>query len=296
MTRRLNHIISGTYKAEMMMSCLAEKILLVKNRHHLTPAIAVILVGSDPISRIYVRTKLKAAAKIGVKCCSVDLSAHITNSQLLAEIDRLNHDPQISGIIVQLPLPEHLNQPLISSAIDPNKDVDGFHPLNVGYLHLNRSEGFVPCTALGCLALIKQCQQDLAGKNVVIIGRSHIVGRPLSALLLNHNCTVTLCHSYTSNLPDITCRADIVVAAIGRPQFLTVDYFNQAAIVIDVGINRPAGGDKNLVGDVDFANVCDQVKHITPVPGGVGPMTVTFLLANTVKAMLKQHNLADLDE
>ena len=207
---------------------------------------------------------------------------------LLSEVSQLNNDPEISGIIIQLPLPNHIDKAKVIMAVHPDKDVDGFHPINIGLLYSPFENGFVPCTARGCLALIKSCVGDLAGKNVVVIGRSNIVGRPLAALLLKEDCSVMICHSKTIDLASITSRADIVVSAIGRPKFLTKEYFNSNAVVIDVGINRLVLDNKcTMVGDVDFQSVKDHVKYITPVPGGVGPMTVAYLLVNTYMASLK---------
>lgn len=295
-----HHIIDGRDLSRKILITLAEKISLIKNNYNLVPCIAIISVGNNAASNIYIRNKLKAAEKIGMHAFKVDLPAEITSNQLLAEITKLNNDPAVSGIIVQLPLPINIDKELILSSISPQKDVDGFHPINVGYLHIGSSKGFIPCTALGCLELIKQCEKNLYGKTVVIIGRSNIVGKPLSALLLNENCTVTICHSKTVNLSEITSKADIVISAVGKPLFLTKDYFNPASIVIDVGINTQQDNlnesNNRIVGDVDFINVHDKVRYITPVPGGVGPMTITFLLSNTIKAMLKQHNLINSHE
>lgn len=282
------NIINGKYFAEQILSKLKIEINLLKKQHNLIPTLAIILVGDNPASSIYVRNKLKAATKIGMNALQINLPNEVQIDHLLNEINILNNNSNISGIIVQLPLPKHINKNLILSAIDPSKDVDGFHPLNVGYLHSNSGNGFIPCTALGCIELLKQVEKNLAGKNVVVIGRSNIVGKPLSALLLREDCTVTLCHSKTQNLHSITSRADIVISAIGSPLTLTEEYFNRQSIVIDVGISKLANSDK-MVGDVDFPNVVDKVRYISPVPGGVGPMTVAFLLKNTLKAA-KQNN------
>ncbi|WP_250311927.1 bifunctional 5,10-methylenetetrahydrofolate dehydrogenase/5,10-methenyltetrahydrofolate cyclohydrolase [Rickettsia endosymbiont of Oedothorax gibbosus] len=317
------NIINGKYFAEQILSKIKIEINLLKKQHNLIPTLAIILVGNNPASSIYVRNKLKAATKIGMNALQINLPNEVQIDHLLNEINILNNNSNISGIIVQLPLPKHINKNLILSAIDPSKDVDGFHPINVGYLHIvnsgelgsrsdgatlisnrralsndisnfssidysNSGDGFIPCTALGCIELLKQVEKNLAGKNVVVIGRSNIVGKPLSALLLREDCTVTLCHSKTQNLHSITSRADIVISAIGSPLTLTEEYFNRQSIVIDVGISKLANSDK-MVGDVDFPNVVDKVRYISPVPGGVGPMTVAFLLKNTLKAA-KQNN------
>jgi len=210
----------------------------------------------------------------------------------LLKIKELNEDPETSGIIVQMPLPDHINKFNVIMAVDPMKDVDGFHPINLGKLFSPYKNAFVPCTARGCLDLIKHCTTELSGKNIVIIGRSNIVGRPLAALLLKEDCTVTICHSQTKNLAEITSKADIVVSAVGKPKFLTTDYFNSNAIIIDVGINRIENNGKyKLIGDVDFQTVKNHVKYITPVPGGVGPMTVAYLLLNTYAAKIGLDNL-----
>ncbi len=247
--------------------------------------LAIILVGNDPSSSIYVQNKIKAAARVGIETSLHEFDKNITEKQILQQIQYLNEDKEVSGIIVQLPLPNIISKSKIINSINPGKDVDGFHPINVGLLFSPYENGFVPCTARGCLELIKSCSPDLSGKNIVVIGRSNIVGRPLAALLLKEDCSVTICHSKTVNLQEITKRADIVISAVGNPRFLTKDYFNKSAIVIDVGINRVISEDKcELVGDVDFKEVKENVKYITPVPGGVGPMTVAYLLVNTYAA------------
>lgn len=285
--QEVSNIIDGRYFAQQILSGLKDQVDSYKKQHGLSPTLSIIMVGNNPESIIYVRNKLKAAALVGMDALQINLPQDVQVNTLLDEINKLNNDPKISGIIVQLPLPQHIDKNLILSAINPSKDVDGFHPINVGYLHSNSGSGFVPCTALGCLKLIKEVQPNLAGKSVVVIGRSNIVGKPLSALLLREDCTVTICHSKSQNLSEITSRADIVVSAMGSPLMLTADYFNPSSIVIDVGITKITSEDK-VVGDVDFANVAKKVRYITPVPGGVGPMTVAFLLQNTFKAALIQ--------
>lgn len=247
--------------------------------------LAIVLVGDDEASKIYIQNKQKAAAVVGMQAKLVALPINIAENELLEVIHDLNIDPAISGIIVQLPLPGHIDKQQVVSAISPSKDVDGFHPLNMGYLYGPESNKFVPCTALGCLDLIKSCMPEITGKHAVVIGRSIIVGRPVAALLLKEDCTVTICHSATKNLADITKQADIVVSAIGKPKYLTQEYFAAQAIVIDVGISRiEVDGEVKLCGDVDFDNVRDHVRYITPVPGGVGPMTVAYLLVNCFRA------------
>ncbi|WP_341764624.1 bifunctional 5,10-methylenetetrahydrofolate dehydrogenase/5,10-methenyltetrahydrofolate cyclohydrolase [Candidatus Tisiphia endosymbiont of Beris chalybata] len=283
-----NNIINGRYFAGEILSKLAAEIENLKQRHQLVPALAIILVGANPASTLYIRNKLRAAEKIGMKAVQINLPDNVSINHIIKEIKHLNEDPTISGIIVQLPLPPHIDNNIILSAINPNKDVDGFHPLNVGYLHSDLGNGFIPCTALGCIELLKHVDSNLEGKNAVVIGRSNIVGKPLAALLLKENCTVSICHSSTQNLRSITMQADIVISAIGVPLKLTEEYFNPHSIVIDVGISKIPGTDK-IVGDVDFINVVNKVRYISPVPGGVGPMTVAFLLQNTLKAALRSH-------
>lgn len=294
---RESNVISGKYYAGKIAHKLTEKVSEIHDRYGIRPGLAIVVVGNNPISAVYIHNKLRAASQIGINTIEVHLPENTPQDELVTKIRQLNHDPEVSGIIVQLPLPFHINKTLILLAIAPEKDVDGFHPVNVGYLHSGEQPniGFIPCTALGCLELLKQCEPDLEGKNVVIIGRSNIVGKPLAALLLREDCTVTVCHSKSKNLPDITKKADIVVAAIGQGSFFTADYFNSNCIVIDVGISKIAGTNK-IIGDVDFKNVQSKVKYITPVPGGVGPMTVVFLLKNTIDAMLKSHNLPMLTD
>ncbi len=282
-----NNIINGKYYATQILAQLTQEVDNIKKQHQCVPTLAIILVGDNPASTIYVRNKLKAAEKIGMHATSINLPADSCINHIINEINTLNNNPAISGLIVQLPLPKHIDNNIILSAIQPSKDVDGFHPTNVGYLHTGLMAGFVPCTALGCLELLRCIEPNLQGKHAVIIGRSNIVGKPMAALLLKENCTVTICHSRTQNLRHITCQADIVISAIGSPLKLTPEYFNSNSIVIDVGITKLPGSDK-IVGDVDFLNVVDKVRYITPVPGGVGPMTVAFLLKNTIKAARKQ--------
>lgn len=278
-------IIDGKKIAESILADLKAKIGQGRLDGIGPTRLAIILVGSDPASNIYVQNKIKAAARTGIETSLHKFDEDISEKLLLKQIDRLNADKDVSGIIVQLPLPNSISKAKVVRAIDPAKDVDGFNPINVGLLFSPYEHRFVPCTAMGCLKLIKSCCPSLEGKNIVVIGRSNIVGRPLAALLLKEDCSVTICHSKTINLQEITKRADIVISAVGNPRFLTKEYFNNNAIVIDVGINRvESGGRRELVGDVDFQNVKKKVKYITPVPGGVGPMTVAYLLVNTYAA------------
>ena len=242
------------------------------------PGLAVVLVGEDPASAVYVRSKGKATIEAGMLSFEHRLPAGATQDELVALVDALNADRAVDGILVQLPLPPQIDETVIITRIDPDKDVDGFNPVNAGRLAVGL-EGFVPCTPLGCLKLLKAELGDLSGKNAVVIGRSNIVGKPMALLLLGANCTVTVAHSRTKDLPDVVRQADIVVAAVGRPQMITGDWLKSGATVIDVGINRTEAG---LVGDVDFASASAVAGAITPVPGGVGPMTIACLIRNTL--------------
>jgi methylenetetrahydrofolate dehydrogenase (NADP+)/methenyltetrahydrofolate cyclohydrolase len=284
-------LIDGKYHADLILEKLKKNIEYQKKENNLVAKLAIILVGSDPASAIYVRNKINAARRIGIDTEFKNFEEDISEKTLLAEILRMNLDNSISGIIVQLPLPKQISKEKVINAIDPARDVDGFHPFNVGVLNSGYSGGFIPCTARGCLELIKLTQINLEGKNVAIVGRSNIVGKPLVALLSREDATVTLCHSKTTNLASITSNADIVVTAIGKPRFFSSEYFSEKAIVIDVGINRiMVEGDYKLVGDVAFESVKNKVSYITPVPGGVGPMTIAYLLTNTFEAMMRNKN------
>lgn len=255
-----------------------------------TPGLAVVLVGEDPASQVYVGSKVKACAELGIYSQKWALPAETTQDELLELIRRLNEDDRIHGILVQSPPPKHIDEEAVVLAIDPRKDVDGFHPVNVAKLVLEEDEGFVPCTPLGCMELLKAYGIETAGKHAVVIGRSMIVGKPMANLLVSKkaNATVTIAHSRTANLAEICRTADIIVAAVGRPKMVTADFIKPGAVVLDVGINRvpdatsPKG--YRIVGDVDFEQVRDHCSAITPVPGGVGPMTIAMLMANTVKA------------
>jgi methylenetetrahydrofolate dehydrogenase (NADP+)/methenyltetrahydrofolate cyclohydrolase len=248
----------------------------------------VVLVGNDPASEVYVRNKGKQTIEAGMQSFEYHLPAETSEAELLKKIDKLNHDSNVHGILVQLPLPKHINEEAVINAIAPAKDVDGFNILNVGKLATG-GDGFVPCTPLGCLMLLRDVVGDLSGKHAVVIGRSNIVGKPMAALLLKESCTVTIAHSKTTDLPSLLKTADIVVAAVGRANMVKGEWLKQSAVVIDVGINRvpAADGKTKLVGDVDFAS-CDGIASaITPVPGGVGPMTIACLLENTYRAATK---------
>ena len=247
----------------------------------------MVIVGNDPASRVYVNNKKKACAEVGIYSEEYALPEETTEKQLLELIDELNKNDKINGILVQLPLPKHLDEKTVLYAIDPKKDVDAFHPVNVGRIMIGDFD-FVPCTPAGVMELIAESGIDVAGKNCVVIGRSNIVGKPQAMLLLHKNGTVTICHSKTKDLPEITKKADILVAAVGRAKFVTKDMVKPGAVVIDVGMNRDENG--KLCGDVDFAAVSEIADAITPVPGGVGPMTIAMLMKNTVKAALVAHN------
>ncbi|HEX7191991.1 MAG TPA: bifunctional methylenetetrahydrofolate dehydrogenase/methenyltetrahydrofolate cyclohydrolase FolD [Thermoanaerobaculia bacterium] len=251
------------------------------SRLSFAPGLVAVRVGNDPASEIYVRSKAKKAQELGLRGSERVFPETMTEAELLAEVDRLNRDDEVDGILVQLPLPRHIDPQKIIDAIAPEKDVDGFHPINVGKLHLGRPT-LAPCTPAGCIRLIDSTGVPIAGANAVVIGRSDIVGKPMAALLLQRSATVTICHSKTRDLAAIARNADILVAAIGRARFVTAEMVKPGAVVIDVGINR--GADGKLAGDVDFARVREVAGFITPVPGGVGPMTIAMLMKNTVTA------------
>ncbi|UCF09307.1 MAG: bifunctional methylenetetrahydrofolate dehydrogenase/methenyltetrahydrofolate cyclohydrolase FolD [Candidatus Bipolaricaulota bacterium] len=257
--------------------------------HGVTPGLATVLVGEDPASQVYVRMKEKACDKLGIASHGIRPADDIEEPELIAQIEALNADPAIHGILVQLPLPKHLNTQRVLRHVSPEKDVDGFHPLNLGRLLSAKSwdelPRFIPCTPAGAIRLIDSTGVEIEGKEAVVVGRSLIVGKPVALLLLARHATVTLCHSRTSDLAEITRRADILVAAVGVPRLVTAEMVKPGAVVIDVGVNRL---DDGLVGDVDFDAVCEVASHITPVPGGVGPMTITMLLANTVRSAQAQ--------
>lgn len=246
----------------------------------ITPCLAVILVGNDPASQVYIRNKKRAAQKVGVKTLDNVLPASTSENEIIDLIYSLNNDPQVHGILVQLPLPQGINEDRVIQAILPSKDVDGFHPQNIGKLFMNKGE-LAPCTPNGIMHLLANYDIQLDGKRVVIVGRSKIVGMPMIAMMLNANATVTVTHSHTHNLKEITREADVVIVAVGKAEFLTGDYFKSNAVVIDVGMNRNEAG--KLVGDVEAASTADKVAFITPVPGGVGPMTIAMLLKQTIE-------------
>ncbi len=272
-------ILSGKIMSESLRKEIAERVSALKERG-LTPGLAVILVGNDPASEIYVRNKGNGCAEVGMYSRTINMPEETTQEQLEATIEELNSDSAIHGILVQLPLPKHLDENAALAKILPEKDVDGFHLINAGHM-LTGTPGVVACTPKGALYMIKSTGVDLNGKEAVVIGRSNIVGKPMAMLLLQQNCTVTMCHSRTKNLAEHTRRADVLVAAVGKAGFVTADMVKPGAIVIDVGINRVDG---KVKGDVDFDAVKEVAGYITPVPGGVGKMTITMLLMNTVEA------------
>ena len=274
-------IIDGVAVAKKLREQIAAEIADLKLR----PGLAVILVGDNPASQVYVRNKAKACEAVGIHSITHALPTTTTEAELLNLIVKLNASPEINGILVQLPLPEHIHDEAVVAAIDPTKDVDGFHPINIGKL-VRGVPCFVPCTPQGCMLLLKEVLPDLRGLRALVVGRSNIVGKPVAQLLINADCTVTCAHSKTRDLPSECRRADILVAALGKPKFIQGDWIKTGAVVIDVGINRgvPAVGKAKLIGDVDFAAASERAAAITPVPGGVGPMTIACLLRNTLQA------------
>lgn len=284
-------LIDGKHIAFLKSQEITRDALAFKKTYHRAPGLAVILVDHDPASEIYVRRKIEACQLASITSFLYQFDAEISQEMLHQTIHQLNNNPAVDGILLQLPLPKHFDAMKAVSVISYHKDVDGLHPYNQGLLNQGRP-AFAPCTPQGCIQLLHSCCDSLSGANIVIIGRSILVGRPLAAMLTNLNATVTLAHSYTKNLQALCQQADIVISAVGKPQFLTADYIKSGAIVIDVGINRitlPDGKGK-LVGDVDFDNVASKTSFITPVPGGVGPMTIANLLLNTVKAARLNEN------
>jgi methylenetetrahydrofolate dehydrogenase (NADP+)/methenyltetrahydrofolate cyclohydrolase len=278
--------IDGKQIAADLRAAIALGVDELEEAHRVTPGLAVVLVGEDPASQVYVRNKGKATLEAGMKSFEHKLPATTTQAELLEIVQRLNADDSVDGILVQLPLPKHIDANAVLDAIHPDKDVDGFHPINAGRLAIGRP-GLVPCTPSGSMRLIRSVEPKLAGKHAVVIGRSNIVGKPMGQLLLAADCTVTIAHSKTADLPAMARQADILIAAVGRPEMVTGDWVKPGAIVIDVGINRvPAAveGKTKLVGDVHYASAAEKAGAITPVPGGVGPMTIACLLENTLRA------------
>jgi methylenetetrahydrofolate dehydrogenase (NADP+)/methenyltetrahydrofolate cyclohydrolase len=286
------YTIDGKAIAAKVRADVAAEVARIKREHGFTPGLAVVLVGEDPASKVYVRNKAEQTVEVGMASFEHKLSAETTEAFLLDLVAKLNADPNVHGILVQMPLPKHIDSVKVLDSIDPAKDVDGFHPMNVGKLSIGE-RALAPCTPVGSIILAKSVKHDLSGLEAVVIGRSNIVGKPMAQLLLRENCTVTIAHSRTRDLPGVVRRADLVIAAIGKPEFVKGDWIKPGAIVIDVGINRivkPDGKGK-LVGDVAFAEAAQVASAITPVPGGVGPMTIACLLKNTVEAALMQKGL-----
>jgi methylenetetrahydrofolate dehydrogenase (NADP+) / methenyltetrahydrofolate cyclohydrolase len=286
------YVIDGKAIAAKVRSDVAVDVARLKAQHGLAPGLAVVLVGEDPASKVYVRNKAAQTVEVGMQSFEHKLAEDTPEQVVLDLVAKLNADPNVNGILVQMPLPKHMDSNKVLELIDPLKDVDGFHPMNVGRLSIGE-RALAPCTPVGSIILARSVKHDLSGLNAVVVGRSNIVGKPMAQLLLRENCTVTIAHSRTKDLPDVVRAADLVVAAIGKPEFVKGDWIKPGAIVIDVGINRilkPDGKGK-IVGDVDFAEAVKVAGAITPVPGGVGPMTIACLLKNTVEAAMMQRGL-----
>ncbi|MCD7827214.1 MAG: bifunctional methylenetetrahydrofolate dehydrogenase/methenyltetrahydrofolate cyclohydrolase FolD [Clostridiales bacterium] len=272
--------IDGKQVSQAVRARIAEETASLKSKG-IEPGLAVIIVGNDPASRVYVNNKKKACEQTGINSFEYAMAEDTSTEELISLIEKLNNDKRVSGILCQLPVPKQIDEERVLNAISPDKDVDGFHPVNCGRLMTGCAK-FAPCTPAGMVEMLKYYNIPIAGKHCVIIGRSNIVGKPMAMLMLANNATVTVCHSKTDNLPEITKQADILVAAVGKPKFVTAEMVKDGAVVLDVGINRMENG--KLCGDVDFDAVCEKTSYITPVPGGVGPMTITMLLQNTLTA------------
>ncbi len=290
-------IIDGKAFAAKLRESLARRAAVLKQEHGLTPGLAVVLVGEDPASQVYVRNKAKQTVEVGYQSFEHKLNVETPGADLLALVAKLNQDDAVNGILVQLPLPDHIDSQKVLDSIDPAKDVDGFHAINIGRLW-SGMDALVPCTPLGCSLMLKDTLGDLSGLNAVIVGRSNIVGKPMAALLIKESCTVTICHSRTKDLPAVCREADILVAAVGRAEMVRGDWIKPGTTVIDVGINRVDAPEKGegktrLVGDVAFDEAVEVAGAITPVPGGVGPMTIACLLVNTMTAACRQHGLEE---
>ena len=281
-------LINGKEISTKTKNMIKAEIEEIRKTGKRVPKLAVILVGDNQASQVYVRNKEKACAYVGMESLRINRDANFSEEDLLKLIDELNHDESVDGILVQLPLPKTIDEEKVLKAIAPEKDVDGFHPANIAKLFLNE-EGFIPCTPYGMMVMLEEIGYDLDGKEVVVVGRSNIVGKPVALLALHHNATVTIAHSHTKNLQEVTSRADVLIAAIGKAKFFTADYVKEGAVVLDVGMNRDEYG--KLCGDVDFDDVKEKVSAITPVPGGVGPMTIAMLMKNTLTAAKIQNNI-----
>lgn len=279
------HLIDGKAYAAKLRAEVAHGVAAFKAAKGFAPGLAVVLVGNDPASEVYVRNKGKMTREVGMESFEHALPETISEAELLALIDTLNNDPRVHGILVQLPLPKHMNETAVINRVSPHKDVDGFHVINVGKLATGQSDALISCTPLGCVMLLKEYLPSLSGKHAIVLGRSNIVGKPVAALLLQENCTVTIAHSRTKNIEELCRTADILIAAVGKPEMVKGNWIKPGAVVIDVGINRVNG---KLVGDVDFVEALEVAGAITPVPGGVGPMTIACLLHNTLKAANQQ--------
>jgi methylenetetrahydrofolate dehydrogenase (NADP+)/methenyltetrahydrofolate cyclohydrolase len=288
--------IDGKTFAASLRADIGRKVTALKESHGLTPGLSVVLVGEDPASEVYVRNKGKATLEAGMKSDTFNMPADSSHDAVMAKVKELNQDPSVHGILVQLPLPDQVDTDAIINAINPDKDVDGFHTLNVGRLNSGQ-DAMVPCTPVGCMIMLKEVIGDLSGKQAIVVGRSNIVGKPMAALLLKENCTVTIAHSRTKDLAAECRRADIVIAAVGRAKMVKGDWIKPGAVVIDVGINRiddaSTKSGTRLVGDVDYDEAAQVASAITPVPGGVGPMTIACLLKNTVTAACRQAGVAE---
>ena len=289
-------IIDGKLFSRKLRDQVAQHVAALKKENNVTPGLAVVLVGEDPASQVYVRSKGKQTIEAGMNSYEYKLSADTSEADLLELVNRLNEDNDVHGILVQLPLPGHINEDAVINAIVPVKDVDGFHISNVGLLATGQ-KSMVPCTPLGCLLMLKDFHGSLAGMDAVIIGRSNIVGKPMAQLLLNESCTVSITHSKTRNLEEVVGRADIIIAAVGKPEMVKGDWIKPGATLIDVGINRVEENDggKRLVGDAEFSSCSKIAGALTPVPGGVGPMTIACLLVNTLVACCRKHRLSEPD-
>ena len=286
-------LIDGRTLASELHRQVRQKVQVLERMHRATPGLAVIQVGHDAASSVYVRSKRKCTVELGMTAADYDLPASTPQAELLALIEGLNGDPAVNGILVQLPLPAHIDAKAVERAINPDKDVDGFHEVNVGRLWAADDDGLVPCTPLGCMKLLHSVHEDLTGLHAVVVGCSNIVGKPLASLLLRSQCTVSLAHEFTRDLPALCREADILAVATGHPELVRGDWIKPGATVIDVGINRieTPGGGTRLVGDVAFGEASAVAGAITPVPGGVGPMTIACLMENTVTACCRQHGL-----
>lgn len=286
----MERIINGKKIAQDLVAKCKHCVSVLQAKHNTLPKLVILMIGNNEASKVYVKNKLKRAEKVNIEAKLISLNDNVSFSDIENIIVDLNNDDSVNGIVVQRPLPNHINVNDVSSLIKIEKDVDGLHPINIGSFILSSENAMIPCTALACLSIIKSVIYDLSGKNIVIIGRSKIVGLPLSILLNQKNATVTLCHSYTKSLASISKKADIVVTAVGKAKYFGCEYFKKDACVVDVGINLL---DKSFVGDVDFDQVVNNIRNITPVPGGVGPVTVAYLLANTIKSfcLMKKDNL-----